>query len=194
MKKHALAVALALVASSPAFAASDYLLELDGVKGESKSSIDVLSWSWGATNTTSVGNSGASGRLRESPTLPRNYRGGVNVAAGDVNGDGFADLAQLGQFDTVSEFTFSVDGSPPVLAALCAKGKHIPQAILTARGESFALTDATVVKCDKLMGPRMSSNRAPSSMAASGLNTNPYAITVTGSMKHTKTGHVTLLK
>jgi len=184
MKKHALAVALALVASSPAFAASDYLLQLDGVKGESKASIDVLSWSWGTTNTSSIGNSGAAGKLR----------GGINVAAGDINGDGYADLARLGQFDSVSEFTFTVDGSPPVLAALCAKGKHIPQAVLTARGESFALTDATVVKCDKLMGPRMSSNRAPSSMATSGLNTNPYAITVTGSMKHTKTGHVTLLK
>jgi type VI secretion system secreted protein Hcp len=45
--------------------ASDYLLELDGVKGESKDdahkeTIEVASWSLGASNPTSVGSSGMS--------------------------------------------------------------------------------------------------------------------------------------
>lgn len=203
MKLHALAAALTLASAGPALAASDYLLELDGVKGESKASIDIQSWSWGATNTSSVGSSGASGKLRESPTLLRTYRGGVRVAAGDVDGDGRADLAEISKFDTVSGFTFTVDASPPVVSALCATGKHIPKAVFNARGESFGLTDATVSKCVSLNGSRISTNvtvprqttRASGDMASTGLQTNPYyAITVTGSMKHTKSGHVTLLK
>jgi type VI secretion system secreted protein Hcp len=45
--------------------ASDYLLELDGVKGESKDdahkeTIEIASWSLGASNPTSVGSSGMS--------------------------------------------------------------------------------------------------------------------------------------
>ena len=45
--------------------ASDYLLELDGVKGESKDdahkeTIEIASWSLGASNPTSVGSAGMS--------------------------------------------------------------------------------------------------------------------------------------
>ena len=46
--------------------ASDYLLELDGVKGESKDdvhkeTIEIASWSLGASNPTSIGSAGLSG-------------------------------------------------------------------------------------------------------------------------------------
>src|SRR5512141_858295 len=88
---------LPLLAIAPtAWAASDYLLEIDGVAGEASASVEVLSWSWGATNPSAAtaqnrvvsprdASAGqASGRLRESPTRASAGR----VAAGDVNGDG----------------------------------------------------------------------------------------------------------
>ena len=61
--------------AAPAVAASNYYLKLDNPKGESAAKagggtqIEILSWSWGATNA-----------------------GGVRVATGDVNGDGKADV------------------------------------------------------------------------------------------------------
>ena len=52
-------VALIAVSTRP-MAASDYLLELDGIKGESrddvhKGTIEIASWSLGASNPASVG-------------------------------------------------------------------------------------------------------------------------------------------
>jgi type VI secretion system secreted protein Hcp len=46
--------------------AVDYFLELDGIKGESqdekfKDKIQILSWSWGASNVSSVSGTGGSG-------------------------------------------------------------------------------------------------------------------------------------
>ena len=46
--------------------ASDYLLELDGIKGESRdrrhpSSIEISSWSWGASNAGSTGGGSGGG-------------------------------------------------------------------------------------------------------------------------------------
>jgi type VI secretion system secreted protein Hcp len=46
--------------------AVDYFLEVDGIKGESsddkfKDQIQILSWSWGASNTSSVAGTGGSG-------------------------------------------------------------------------------------------------------------------------------------
>ena len=52
-----------LLQGSLAYAASDMFLRIDGVEGESsdernKGAIDVLSWSWGASNTSGVGGGG----------------------------------------------------------------------------------------------------------------------------------------
>ena len=46
--------------------AVDYFLDLDGIQGESqdekfKDKIQVLSWSWGASNVSSVAGTGGSG-------------------------------------------------------------------------------------------------------------------------------------
>jgi type VI secretion system secreted protein Hcp len=86
------AVALSLTG---AYGASDYLLEIEGIKGESsdskhRDSIEIESFSWGATNS------------------------GV-----------------------AKTITFSlgkrIDKSSPLLFLACAKGNHIPQAIITCR-------------------------------------------------------------
>lgn len=73
-----LALGAAIVATAPAAdAASDYLLELEGIKGESKSSASVLDWEWSMAM--------ASGRF--DPFQPA-FAGGVYVASGDLDSDG----------------------------------------------------------------------------------------------------------
>lgn len=73
-----LAIGAAIVATAPAAdAASDFLLELDGIKGESKASASIGSFEWTAATATGIFN----------PFTPA-YAGGLNVASGDLNGDG----------------------------------------------------------------------------------------------------------
>ncbi len=86
--------------------ASDYLLEIDGIKGESqdskhKETIEVSSFSWGATNAGSFGGGGGGG-------------------AGKVS---FQDI----------HFTASVNKSSPLLFLACATGQHIKKAVLFVR-------------------------------------------------------------
>lgn len=73
-----LALGAAVIATAPAAdAASDYLLELEGIKGESKSSASIEEFRW--HQATAEGSFFAFG-----PT----FAGGVNVAASDLGGDG----------------------------------------------------------------------------------------------------------
>jgi type VI secretion system secreted protein Hcp len=85
--------------------ASDYLLELDGVKGESKDdvhkeTIEIASWSLGASNPTSVGSGG--------------------LSAGKVS---YSDLSVM-----ISLEKASVD-----LLSRVSTGKVIPKAVLYGR-------------------------------------------------------------
>ena len=122
------AAALGLSAFGPAMAASDYLLELDGVEGEvaTKTTIELASWSFGASNPTSVGSSGmSSGRRQHQPIrlatpLPEN--GVVNVVTAREAGSGMA-------------------------TGRCAMGKHFPTATLSRGSQRWALTDVTMSSC-----------------------------------------------
>ena len=85
--------------------ASDYLLELDGIKGESldekhKDKIEIDSFSWGVSNDGNMGRGG----------------GGTGKA-------NFQDL----------HFTKQTDKSSALLVKAAASGDHIKKAILTAR-------------------------------------------------------------
>ncbi|WP_052573394.1 type VI secretion system tube protein Hcp [Haloferula sp. BvORR071] len=89
------APAVALTLAS-AHAASDYLLEIEGIKGESKDSkhrdaIEIESFSWGCSN------SGSAAKV-------------INLV-----------------------LSKPLDKASPQLFLACAKGNHIPQAILTLR-------------------------------------------------------------
>jgi type VI secretion system secreted protein Hcp len=84
--------------------ASDYLLQIDGIKGESqdkghKGEIEVLSWSWGVSNSTS-------------------HAGGGGGGAGKVQ---------------ISDFSFvkRLDSASPALFEACCSGQHISSASLT---------------------------------------------------------------
>lgn len=99
--------------------ASDYLLELDGVKGESKDdvhkeTIEIASWSFGASNPTSVGSSG--------------------MSAGKVS---FSDLSVM----------ISLEKASVALLARVCSGKVIPKATLYGRksGDDKRLDYLTIV-------------------------------------------------
>ncbi|WP_240097939.1 Hcp family type VI secretion system effector [Thermomonas flagellata] len=86
--------------------ATDYLLEIDGIKGESKDEkhkdkIEIESFSWGCSNTGSMGRGGG-------------------------GGTGKADFQDL-------HFTKQCDKSSPLLVKAAATGEHIKKAVLTAR-------------------------------------------------------------
>src|SRR3954471_6625325 len=86
--------------------ASDYLLEIDGIKGESKDdkhagTIEISSFSWGATNSGSSAS-------------------GTGGGAGKVS---YQDI----------HFTTSVNKSSPLLMLACASGQHIKKAVLFVR-------------------------------------------------------------
>ena len=94
--------------------ASDYLLEIDGIKGESqdkkhKDTIEVQSFSWGASQ-------------------PGSFASGSGGGAGKAS---FQDL----------HFTSTVNKASPLLAKACATGQHIKKAVLFVRKAGGAQED-----------------------------------------------------
>jgi type VI secretion system secreted protein Hcp len=94
-----------LLAAFPAHAASDFLLVLDGIPGESTDeqhprSIEIFSFSLGAANSGTIGGTG----------------GGTGKVS-------FSDLSLMKALDKAS----------PLLYLQCAQGKHIPTATLYVR-------------------------------------------------------------
>lgn len=122
----AASVGALLLAPTSAHAASDYLLELDGIRGESKTSIELASWSFGASNPTSVGASGMSGGRSAALSAPLAADGSVRVTTPRD--------AQSGQSSGQR--------------TACAGGKHFPTAILSSRRSAWALTDVVITTCD----------------------------------------------
>ena len=104
--------------------ASDYLLEIDGIKGEATDerhpgSLEIESFSWGLTNVgSSAGGSG----------------GGVGRST-------FQDI----------HFTKSVDKASPQLFLSCAKGEHIKKATLFVRKAGGQQTEYYTVQLDDVL-------------------------------------------
>lgn len=177
-----------MLAATPALAASDYLLQLEGVQGESATKgnpapIEVASWSLGASNPTSVGSSGMSAGKAATPASAAST--GVvsprDVASGQASGkrsaqpvassDGTAAPPPAG---SVSELTLRLRESPsrPSLgkpASACKAGQHIDKVTVSSNGQSYVLQDATVTSCEVSGGETVMKVRG-------------------------KTGHVTLMK
>lgn len=240
---------MAMACAGTAYAAStDYLLELDGVKGESAGTIEVHSWSFGVCNAgqcstpsqrtvltareagsgLATGKTGKSGKpsaaswdLATAKGARLAASGQVNVAVGDLDGDGAADLAYAGAVSEVFGLSFTFQKIEGVWREICG-GKHFDKVTLrSATGDAFEITGAAA-SCAAGGGA------AAASYAATGKTSNAMpnrlsmnvttpkqtqgatfgekcqaglqcagAVTMTltgGQMKHTKTGHVTLLK
>jgi hypothetical protein len=76
------AATAALTAAPEAQAASDYLLEIDGIKGESRARASITDFRWSMALAGPAFN----------PFQP-SYAGGIGVASGDLNGDGWDSVA-----------------------------------------------------------------------------------------------------
>jgi type VI secretion system secreted protein Hcp len=104
--------------------ASDYLLEIDGIKGESsdakhKDTIEIQSFSWGNNNAGSHATGGGGG-------------------AGKVS---FQDI----------HFTTSVNKASPKLMQFCASGEHIKKAVLFVRKQGKDQQEAYTVTLEDLL-------------------------------------------
>jgi len=93
-----LALLVPVVLAGPVHAASDMFLKLDGIKGESqddkhKDQIEILSFSWGMTNTPVAGGGGGTGKVsvhdislvaklsKASPQFLAACAGGTNIVS-----------------------------------------------------------------------------------------------------------------
>lgn len=225
-----LITAAAIAVSAPALAASDFLLEIDGIDGESASPMAVDDWSFGACNAgqcTTITSprdlaSGQASGKAGSPTRAgwdlakgkgaRMAAGGAVV--GDLDGDGHADFAYAGTLDSVQALTFSFDKASPQVAKVC-NGTHFTSVTLRRGADSFVITGASVTctaampSAARTIDPtpaRISTNMTVGKQtqgATFGEKKQPgyavfgSAVTITftgGEMKHTKSGHVTLMK
>lgn len=191
-----------LLASGSASAASDYLLEIPGVAGEAatkggSNSIEVQSFSWGVTNTSTAGASTGAGAgkvnvqdismTRRAAVVATDAAAapapGSGAGAGKVNMQDLsvtsdaAAAAQAPAVGSVVTVNVVVDpasgGTAARLAQACATGKHFDKVVLTARGTRYELQDVSVTCPAPIAGKR----------AAAGFG-----------KAHELKGHVTLIK
>lgn len=166
------AVCGSVLFAGPAIAASDYLLEIDGVAGDSAAksparSVEVSSFSWGTSHAVASPRDSSTGMAtgrQQQPPVSASVEG--QTAAATVA----PAMAVAPAMDWVKSFSLTVaepgNETAAYLTQMCASGKHIPHAILTTRKGRYELTDVMVTSC-----------------------------AVTGNQrKHELTGHVTLMK
>ena len=179
-----------LLLAGPASAASDYLLEIDSIKGEAAvnsppKSIEVSSFSWGMSQASGLRESpskasqGSTLRespaqasqgstVRESPTKTSTGKPQQQLSA--VSADQAVATGVSPAADTIKTFSLTVaepgNETSAYLTQMCASGKHIPRAVLTTPNGRYELKEVMVTSC-----------------AVSG-----------NERRHELTGHVTLIK
>ncbi len=151
-----------MLVAAPAGAAADYLLKIDGIKGGAATmgqpaEVEVLSYSWGTSNPTSVARPKVQTPPAASPPpAPGKSAGTVadkTVPRGDMDGDGRADVVTAGPAQgAVSELTVRFRESPAlpstgITTVKCVAGQHIGKATLTGRGQRYELQDVIVTSC-----------------------------------------------
>ena len=179
--KFAIVSGAALLFSAAAvYAASDYLLEIEGVAGEAvtaPSTIEVNSFSFGASNPAAISNAGlssgktvATGNVVAPRDAATGQASGRRVATGDVNGDGRADVLAATAVGQTISFSATFRESPTKASigglARCAQGQRIAKATLRGPRQTVSLDNVIVTYCPGASGER----------------------------RHEFTGHVTLIK
>jgi len=156
------AVIASLLAGSTAWASSDYLLQIEGLKGEaaaqSPPALEVMSFSFGASQPSSVGNGSLSaGRMTPSSRhtghvtlMKREAAPGAMPSAAAADVDAMADV-MAPRSSGPGTVTLHVDGSPAQVAArqasVCAQGTHFSSATLSGKGKTWVLSDVMVSSC-----------------------------------------------
>jgi len=161
-------VASLLMAATPALAASDYLLELDSVKGGGKDtaapqSIEVESFSWGVSNAASAATGSGAGAGKAnmqdlsvmSAQAPRDASSGMATgkrAAPVAVADGRADtVVAAPQVGDVATFTVAIRESPSKAstgkAGGCVAGTRYSHAAIVAQGQRYELSDVVLTSC-----------------------------------------------
>ncbi len=172
-----------LLVAGSALAASDYLLELQGIEGDARpgrQTIEVQSFSWGASNSAAkAGSGGGSGKVNVQD-ISMTVAAPRDSASGQASGR--RTVAASGAEPAVAVAPAAAAAAPAVrdvsvnlpesaAARMCAAGKHIAKANLIARGERVELEDVVVTSC-----------------------TTQAGISTVAMRGHQKTGHVTLMK
>ena len=162
------AVTSLLMTSAPVLAASDYLLQLDPVAGEGSGkaapqTIEVESFSWGASNPASATASSGAGAGKvnmqdlsvTSAAAPRDAASGMatgkrsaTAAEATVGQGSAADGPKVGD---VAEFTVMVRESPTKASkgksGGCVAGTHFTHAVLRVQGKTYELSDVVLTSC-----------------------------------------------
>jgi hypothetical protein len=173
------ASALAMAATS-ALGASDYLLEIKGVAGEAGASdastpIEISSFSWGASNPTSVGSSGMSagkvnmqdlsvtGAAVEPATASATREASSGMATGKRASAPAAAAAgapagaappKVGDMATavVMIRESPTKASTGKTSRSCTQGEHISQVVLVTQGKRYEMQDVVVTSCTVVNG------------------------------------------
>lgn len=161
------AVSSLLMAAS-GFAASDYLLQLDPVKGAGKDAvapqtIEVESFSWGVSNPSSAAASSGAGAGKVSmqdmsvmsAKAPRDSASGMATgkrAAPAAGADGQVVTAVAApKVGDVATFTVAIRESPTRASTGkvgdCVKGTHFPHAAIVAKGQRYEFSDVVLTSC-----------------------------------------------
>ncbi|HEX7373694.1 MAG TPA: type VI secretion system tube protein Hcp, partial [Steroidobacteraceae bacterium] len=154
------AISSLVLGALPALAASDYLLQLDGVQGESATKgqpapIEISSWSWGASNPTSVGSTGMSAgkvnvqdlSVMSAPAATSGVTSPRDVATGQASGKRSAQAVASGDTaaappsaGSMSELTLRLRESPSRPStgkSACTAGQHIDRVTVSSNGQSY---------------------------------------------------------
>jgi hypothetical protein len=160
-----------MVAAPAGAGSTDYLLELGGVDGESqddkhKNQIEILSFSWGARQTTALTDGLLILRANEQPAAAGSKdmtlkgskigenapaAGGVRVAVGDVDGDGPTDkrMHKPVTFPTPRDTgSLTIRGKFPG----CVVGARYPIMKLGNAANRYTLQDAIITSCATVAG------------------------------------------
>jgi hypothetical protein len=161
------AAASTLLMAATAFAASDYLLQLDPVKGErgeaaAPQNIELESFSWGVSNASPAATSsgGGAGKVNvqdisvTSAKPPRDPASGMATgkrAAPVASADGQVAAPAAPKVGDVATFTVRLRESPTRAstgrAGDCVKGTHFPKAVLVAKGQRYEFSDVVLTSC-----------------------------------------------